>query len=299
MNKYLTAFFFLLNTISYAETWDSFTALEQGKVYLFDVDSLKVIGSADSDITHEKNVIVPYCDSICSYSEIADNYNCKIRCGVRWNGNSNSPGEDFVWIMAYSLSCQDESMQKFEPMQKLIQNGDATQLSLFKQNNELNLALEYTVCATEYINSDIFHSAIAHAFIYQKTDRYSALCYLYEPSEAKYDEIIFMPPTYYASPFETGAQSASSLFSMACVYQDDGTLNFGAPPQMKDTEWVNQYSATSSPVSNMYSNHKTHLNKCPSSKHFLYRINGTPTMNNSSNIIINNKQPMFQLKGKK
>ena len=123
MNKYLTAFFFLLNTISYAETWDSFTALEQGKAYLFDVDSLKVIGSADSDITHEKNVIVPYCDSICSYSEIADNYNCKIRCGVRWNGNSKSPGEDFVWIMAYSRSCQDESMQKFEPMQKLIQNG--------------------------------------------------------------------------------------------------------------------------------------------------------------------------------
>lgn len=303
MNKYLTAFFFLLNTISYAETWDSFTALEQGKVYLFGEDSLKEIVSTDGDISHwlhEKNVIVPYCDSSCSYSELVDDYDCERGCGVRWNGNDSSAEEDDVWTMAYSLNCQNESMINFEPMRKLIQNGDATQLSLFKRNNERNLANEYAVCATEYINNEIFHSAIAHAFIYQKKGHYSALCYLYETSRAKYDEIIFMNPVYDISFFEDGEQLINTIFSIDCVYQDDGTLNFGSSPQMKDIEWVGEYPEISSSVSDKYFNPKSHLNKAPSSSRYLfYRINGAFAVPNSSNVIINNKQPKLQLKRKK
>lgn len=274
MKILLTLFFFLSYAILFAKTWDSFMPIEEGKAYLFDVDSLKVIGSADSDITHEKNVIVPYCNKVCTDAEGKD-YFCSLLCGIRWNGSDTLLTEDIIWFMAYSFECESESMRNFEPMQNMIQNGDASQISFFQWQHHTDLASEYTVCISEYLNDPIFDSVITHAFIYQKKNYYHALCYLYETIIEN--------------------DSIAPLYALYCIYQDDGTFNFGGPPQMKNTNWMRK-SETSSIMPNVFKRNQKSPKQCPALYRSNIRINGTPAIPRSSNIIINNKQPKLQLK---
>ena len=271
--------FFLLNAVVFAETWDSFSTLEQGKVYLFEEDSLKEIVSADGDISHwlyEKNVIVPYCDKVCTDAEGKD-YFCSLLCGVRWNGSDTLLTEDIVWSMSYSFECQSESMKNFEPMRNMIQDGDASQISFFQWTYHTDLASEYTVCISEYINEPIFDSVITHAFIYQKKDYYHALCYLYETNIEN--------------------DSVAPLYAMYCIYQDDETWNFSGSPQMKNVDWMNRNGKTSLIRLNNSFDCKQNSIRCSSSKYLGRRINGTSASECSSNVIIKNKQPTLQLKG--
>ena len=274
MKILLTLFFFLSYAILFAKTWDSFMPIEEGKAYLFDVDSLKVIGSADSDITHEKNVIVPYCEKGCGDAD--DDDVCWWFCNIWWNGSDSQPTEDVVWFMAYSFECQSEPMRNFKPMQQMIQDGDASRLSFFQRSSHTDLTYEYAVCISEYLNESVFDSITAYAFIYQKKDYYYALCYLYE----KFTENDY------------------PLYALYCIYQDDGTFNFGGPPQMKNTDWMRK-SETSSIMPNVFKRNQKSPKQCPALYRSNIRINGTPAITRSSNIIINNKQPKLQLKRRK
>ena len=82
-------------------------------------------------------------------------------------------------------------------------------------------------------------------------------------------------------------------FGIQCEFQDDGSLNFDKLPYaygISDDYCVALESLKLK--SNLLAKKKSRSNAV------LYKINGTPATNNSSNIVIQNKQPVLQLKGR-
>ena len=81
-------------------------------------------------------------------------------------------------------------------------------------------------------------------------------------------------------------------YALQCEFQDDGTLNFDKIPNAKAIP--ENFCSTQSIPSNRryYFKQKNELANFP-----FYKVNGIPTTKNSSNIVIQNKQPMLRLKG--
>ena len=82
-------------------------------------------------------------------------------------------------------------------------------------------------------------------------------------------------------------------YGIQCEFQDDGSLNFDKQPDA--TGISDDYCAALESLklkSNLLAKKKSRSNAV------LYKINGTPATKNSSNIVIQNKQPVLQLKGR-
>ncbi|MBR3070976.1 hypothetical protein [Fibrobacter sp.] len=82
------------------------------------------------------------------------------------------------------------------------------------------------------------------------------------------------------------------FYEIQCEFQDDGTLNFDKIPNAKAIP--ENFCSTQSIPSNRryYFKQKNELANFP-----FYKVNGIPATKNSSNIVIQNKQPMLRLKG--
>ena len=84
------------------------------------------------------------------------------------------------------------------------------------------------------------------------------------------------------------------FYDIQCVFQDDGTLNFEKIPD------VRTIPNDSCEIKLTHSSKLTvpHL-KSIFANTLMFKINGTPATKNSSNIVIQNKQPVLQLKGER
>ena len=82
-------------------------------------------------------------------------------------------------------------------------------------------------------------------------------------------------------------------FEIQCEFQDDGTLNFDKIPDVKTIP--ENFCSTQSISPAFHTDRLKQKNNVANQP--LYKANGTPTCKGSSNIIIQNKQPILQLKG--
>jgi hypothetical protein len=81
-------------------------------------------------------------------------------------------------------------------------------------------------------------------------------------------------------------------YEIQCEFQDDGSLNFKKIPDAKTVP--EDFCSTQSISTKRWNSFKQ---KKDFANQLLYKVNGSPASKNSSNIVIQNKQPMFQLKG--
>lgn len=81
-------------------------------------------------------------------------------------------------------------------------------------------------------------------------------------------------------------------YEIQCEFQDDGSLNFKKIPDAKTVP--EDFCSTQSISTKRWNSFKQ---KKDFANQLLYNVNGSPASKNSSNIVIQNKQPMFQLKG--
>ena len=83
------------------------------------------------------------------------------------------------------------------------------------------------------------------------------------------------------------------FYEVQCEFQDDGTLNFDKLPDVKNIP--ENFCSTHSIIINRSTRFKQKRNFA---NQLLYTVNGTPVFKGSSNIVIQSKRPMLQLKGK-
>ena len=84
------------------------------------------------------------------------------------------------------------------------------------------------------------------------------------------------------------------FYDIQCVFQDDGTLNFEKIPDVRtipndscEIKLTHSSKLTVPHLKSIFANTP------------MFKINGTPATKNSSNIVIQNKQPVLQLKGER
>lgn len=153
-----------------------------------------------------------------------------------------------------------------------------------KTNNVVNRdSIGYPILAFDDFFGKRYSSKNGMYFVYKKISdkfEYYALC--------NWDVLLSSgePHPYF---FDDGIRRIRAL---QCEFQDDGTLNFDKIPNAKAIP--ENFCSTQSIPSNRryYFKQKNELANFP-----FYKVNGIPTTKNSSNIVIQNKQPMLRLKG--
>ena len=153
-----------------------------------------------------------------------------------------------------------------------------------KTNTVVNRdSVGYTILAFDDFFGKRYSSKNGMYFVYKKISdkfEYYALC--------NWDALLFyVEPHPYL--FDDGKRRYGAL---QCEFQDDGTLNFDKIPDAKAIP--ENFCSTQSIPSNRryYFKQKDELASFP-----FYKVNGVPATKNSSNIVIQNKQPKLRLKG--
>jgi len=278
MNRKILLIFFLLASITFAETWNSFSIIEPGHEYAFDTDSLKKVdvGSTNFEFVIKQNC---QCHEVISI----DNSFFYIDSFVFFDENVFFTHADSIWIWnTFDYECRTDIIEK------LVKNGIAS-IEYFKNfthdsssSGFYNMTLPVEgipIYVNEYTTENSFDDVEVSAFIYQKDSSYKALCWFFL-NNAKMEE----------------KDSACPSSAVYCLYQNDGTLDFHNSLKMENTEWKQEHKilqCTSSTESIFFEkNEKLFYRENEPG----FRLNGSSATQKSSNIIIKNKQPTLQLK---
>ena len=273
MKKYLMVLFLLLGPVAFAKTWEA---------NLRSCDGYWGFWFPNHNWTDKgESWIKPFQEgkTLEDYNEMGFSFNSEVLPGNNCDLTVERP---------FGLLCKSISLDKVDSVYLFSVNCEWND-STYVCDKELsleNLLIEdfylLKINDDEYnLNYHIFYD-IYHSYSYLK-----GLYFIYK----KYSENFEYNALCNMVMYKMGCGYYS--YAIQCEFQDDGTLNFDKLPDAKMVP-ENFCSTQSIPFIRLTRfKHKNNFMNLP-----IYKVNGTPTTKNSSNIVVQNKERLkLQLKG--